>query len=293
MRVLVLGASGMLGFALHRVLHDAGGDIVGSVRGASAPASSWCRDLCYLTNIDAQEFGSVESAIDRIRPGVVINAIGVNRLDAVGGDLRRMFAVNSMLPRRLGAIAATRGFRLVHFSSDGVFSGRSGHYDELVLPDADDAYGMSKYLGEACGPQSLVLRTSLVGRSLQGGTSLLDWLLRQRGPVTGFRHVVFSGLTVDEIASVIGRVLRHKTLPAGVFHLSSSPISKLELLERLSAAWDLRQLDILPAEEPVSDRSLDSMKFRRLIGYEPPDWGRMIGRMKDFYAGLEQRGAAV
>ena len=278
----------MLGFALHRMLHDAGWKTFGCIRSASRPSSTWCGGLEYVTGADAGNLGSVIRALDQVAPDVVINAIGVNSVAVVGGDVQRMLTVNSMLPRRLDFLAGERNFRLVHFSSDGVFSGRVGNYDEHAVPDADDPYGVSKFLGEPGGPQSLVLRTSLIGRSLQSGQGLLDWLLRQHGTVTGFTRVIFSGLTVDEIGAVIDRMLRQGALPSGVHHLSGNAISKFDLIRKLSAAWGMHDLDVQPSDSPVCDRSLDSRRLRHLIGYVPPDWDKMITTMKEFYAGLDQ-----
>ena len=278
----------MLGFALHRILQDSGWETFGCVRSNVRSSHPWCRGLEYVTHVDAENFPSVTRALAQVEPDVVINAMGVNSLAAVDGDFHRMLAVNAVLPRRLDCLAGEGKFFFVHFSSDGVFSGRDGNLDEHAVPDADDPYGVSKFLGEPGGSRSLVLRTSLIGRSLCGGQSLLDWLLRQRGTVAGFTRVIFSGLTVDEIGSVINGMLQQGPLPSGVHHLSGNAISKFDLIKKLAAAWGMHDLEVRPSDSPVCDRSLDSRRLRHLIGYVPPDWDRMIEKAKDFYAGLDQ-----
>jgi len=284
----------MLGFALHRVLHDTGWEVTGTVRGPSPPANRWCRGLSYHGGVDVEDWSSVICALERNRPAVVINAVAATKFEVVAGDIARALAVNSMFPRRLDSVAGPLGFYLIHFSSDGVFSGRSGNCDERCLPDATDLYGMSKYLGEPVGARSLVLRTSIVGLGLGGGRSLLDWVLRQRGTIRGFRRAIFSGLPANEIASIIGgRILPREPLLTGLYNLSSDPISKFELLELVRAAWRMDDLRILPEDEPVVDRSLDSRVIRSSLHYRPPAWPDLVSGMREFYAGLDGWGPAT
>src|SRR5262249_32316179 len=116
--------------------------------------------------------------------------------------------INSLLPHRLALVCAAAGARLVHLSTDCVFSGRKGAYTESDPPDADDLYGRSKYLGEVASPGCLTLRTSIIGRELSRKTGLLEWLLSQRGAtVKGFRSAIFSGFTTHEMGRIIERLL--------------------------------------------------------------------------------------
>jgi dTDP-4-dehydrorhamnose reductase len=275
----------MLGFALHRVLHDVGYDVAGTVRTDRNPASAWCAGLRYETGVDVTDFGRLERAIQRRGATVVINATGVNRGDA---DVRQLLAINSMFPRRLDAAAVELGVeQFVHFSTDGVFRGTTGGYDESSIPDTIEPYGMSKFLGEPVGTRSLVIRTSLLGRALCGGASLVDWLLRQRGAVRGYRRAIFSGVPVNEVAAALDRILRLPAPLTGVHHLSAAPIAKYEVLELVRRAWHLDDVTIVPDDSVVIDRSLDSRRLRDAIGYQPSPWPEMIARMHAFYEALD------
>ena len=134
---------------------------------------------------------------------------------------------------------------------------------------------------------ALVIRTSLLGRALDGGSSLVDWLLRQRAPVRGYCRAVFSGLPVNEVAVVVDRILRRPVPLVGVHHLSAAPIAKYEVLELVRRAWQLDHVTIVPDDSVVIDRSLDSRRLRQAIGYEPLPWPELIARMHGFYEALD------
>jgi dTDP-4-dehydrorhamnose reductase len=276
----------MLGFALHRKLHHAGFDVTGSIRGDAASAR-WSSELDYATGVRIDDFDTVVAAVNRYRPDVVINATGVQSLGAVNGDWAALLAVNSIFPRRLGELCESRGIHFVHFSSDGVFSGSRGNYAEADLPDATDAYGVSKYLGEARTATALVIRTSMLGRGLVGNRSIVDWYLAQTAVVRGYRRAVFSGLPVNEIADVLQRVLKLPAPLTGLCHLAAAPISKYEVLMLVRSAWS-HAAPIEPDDSVVIDRSLDGRGLNEKIGYQPPSWPQLIAGMHAFYEGLER-----
>ena len=283
MRVLIIGASGMLGFALHRVLHDAGHEVLGSVRAPQAPQARGCADLRYETGVDVERFEEVRRCVGTHGAEFVVNATGVKSTGAAAGQRRRLFAVNAVFPRKLGALARQLGVRVVQFSSDGVFSGTRGGYLETDPPDAEDDYGLSKLLGEPDEVEALVIRTSLLGRGIVPNDSLVDWFLARREPVRGYRRSIFSGLPVDEIARIFaGHVLPRLDALHGVYHVSAQPISKLDLLQLLKAEWGLA-VAVEPVDGPALDRSLDSARFRRATGYEPAPWPELLARMHAFY----------
>jgi dTDP-4-dehydrorhamnose reductase len=179
---------------------------------------------------------------------------------------------------------------LVHFSTDGVFNGSSGNYSESTRPDAEDLYGISKYLGEPTGENVLVIRTSMIGRALSPGDSLLDWFLRQRGTVRGYRRAIFTGLPVTEIANVLARHVLPLAIPlTGLFNLASAPISKFDLLLLLKHAWPDQEVTIEPSDDVVVDRSLCPDRLARATGYIAPAWSHLVAAMKNFYAALERR----
>lgn len=291
MRILVLGTAGMLGFALHRILTDTGWHVVGTVRSKNPPKSVWCVGLDYLTQVYAEDIKTVEKAIELSQASVVINAVG-SKVARSSDEINNMLVVNSLFPRRLGLLTAKLGVRLIHFSSDGVFKGQnSAPYDETYIPDADDIYGMSKYLGEPYGDHILTLRTSLIGRSLNTSEGLVDWLLSQTGRVKGYRRAIFTGLPVNEIGNILSKYILPKLESLrGLFNLSSKSISKADLLRLICDTWSLDRVYVEPDDSVVIDRSLDSRLLMSLIGYNMPLWPQLIASMYQFYADLEKKG---
>lgn len=276
----------MLGFALHRKLHDSGFNVTGSIRGETTN-SRWSSGLHHAPGVRIDDFDTVSAAVNRYRPDVVINATGARSLDAVNGDWSALLAVNSVFPRHLGQLCDSLGIHFVHFSSDGVFSGKRGNYAEAARPDATDAYGVSKYLGEAQTATALVLRTSILGRGVVPNQSLVDWYLAQTGVVRGYRRALFSGLPVNEIADVLQRVLRMQPRLTGLCHLAAAPISKFDVLTLLRSAWP-RAAAVEPDDSVALDRSLDATYLNEKIDYRPPSWPQLIAGMHAFYEELER-----
>jgi dTDP-4-dehydrorhamnose reductase len=166
----------------------------------------------------------------------------------------------------------------LHLSTDCVFSGRKGGYREADQPDPVDTYGLSKLLGE---PESgaLTLRTSVIGPELASSNGLYEWFRSRHGQaVSGYRNAIFSGLTTLELSRVMLQVLESHPTLEGVWHVSSEPIAKLELLSKLNRAAQLG-VTLLPDENFVCDRSLDSIRFQSETGYRPPSWDAMVQEM--------------
>jgi dTDP-4-dehydrorhamnose reductase len=186
--------------------------------------------------------------------------------------------LNARLPHRLARLAAATGGRLIHVSTDCVFSGTTGGYSESDPPDPVDLYGRSKVLGEPSGDGILSLRTSIVGHELASRQGLVEWFLAQAGPVTGYRRAIFSGMPTVVLADVLARVVLPRPDLGGLYHLSSAPISKLELLELVAQRYDCRA-ELQPSDEPAIDRSLDSSRFRTATGWQPPSWPELVDAM--------------
>ena len=184
--------------------------------------------------------------------------------------------VNAQFPPLLARLCGDRGCRLIHISTDCVFSGLRGGYSEDDGPDPMDLYGRSKLLGEVTGEGCLTLRTSMIGRELSGYTGLLEWLISRRGGrVSGFRNAVFSGLATAALSRVIAAVVSDHGDLEGLFHVAGEPISKLELLDRVNRALGLG-IGVEPVDEPRLDRSLDGSRFAAATGIAVPSWDSMI-----------------
>ncbi len=280
MRILVFGAAGMLG---HKVLQRLGRqfDAAGTVRGDAAPYLGLpvLAQTVLLPGVTAEEPASVAAALDAFRPDVVINCIGVIKHMPGAQDPETSIAVNALFPHQLARLCAERQARLIHFSTDCVFSGRRGNYTEDDDPDPVDLYGRTKLLGEVGGPGCLTLRTSIVGRELRGRTSLIEWFLAQRGGrVQGFAKALYSGFTTGAMADIIAMLATRFPGLEGVWHVSSEPISKYELLRIVDRVYGLG-IAFERDENFACDRRLDGSRFRSHTGFQPKSWEAMIADM--------------
>jgi dTDP-4-dehydrorhamnose reductase len=183
--------------------------------------------------------------------------------------------VNALFPQQLAYLAAELGARLIHFSTDCVFSGGKGNYTETDFPDAGDLYGQTKLLGETHHAHTLTLRTSIIGRELSRKASLVEWFLAQRGTVQGYTRAIYAGFTTLEMARIVERLIIQQQQASGVWHVSSDRISKYDLLCLMRKYFKL-DTEIVPSASFACDRSLLSDRFRSAFGYSPPSWDKMV-----------------
>lgn len=230
-------------------------------------------------NVVVQDFDSVVRAVAAVRPGVVVNCIGIVKQDAASKDPLTSILVNALLPHRLAELCHATGTRLIHISTDCVFSGRKGNYGERDVPDAEDIYGRTKLLGEVTNGDCLTLRTSMIGRELSGSHGLLEWFLSQEGKsIRGYKRAIFSGFTTKALSEIIARVIAEQPHLRGLWHVASDPISKFDLLTLLRQVFGLN-IQIEPEEEFECDRSLNGDRFCQATGFRPPAWPDMIEQM--------------
>jgi len=230
-------------------------------------------------SVDVLEPSRLIRVFSEFKPQAAINAAGIVKQRADAKDSTLSMEINGIFPHLLARLCREHGTRLVHLGTDCVFSGKKGNYSEKDCPDPEDVYGFSKLLGEADGPGALTLRTSMVGPELQRKTGLIEWFLAQKGKsIKGWRKAIFSGVTTAELARVIEKLLTTHPDAHGVYHVSSAPISKFDLLTSLESR--LRTgTTIIPDESFVCDRSLDSTRFRAAFGYSPPTWDAMLDEL--------------
>lgn len=282
-KVLVLGATGMLGNAVLRSFADSDHfDVAGTARswGTARLLPEQVQDR-VLVGVDVENPDSLMRAFNHARPDVVINCIGVVKQLADANDPLVALPLNAILPHRIARLCALVSARFVHISTDCVFSGRRGLYVEGDQPDATDLYGRSKLLGEVDAPHAITLRTSIIGHELAGAHGLVGWFLSQKQAVKGYRRAVFSGVPTVELA----RIIRDFVIPDGslhgLHHVSAAPIDKFELLTLVGDVYDHR-IGIAADDTLVIDRSLDSSRFRAATGYLPPSWPDLIRTMQRF-----------
>ena len=278
-RVLVVGASGMLGHEAVRVLAPSL-EVWGVCRRPAGLPDLGVPSDRILGGLDLADPGFADALLSRVRPTVVINAAGIVKQRAAGKNAAESIEANSLWPHRLADACAIAGSRLVHVSTDCVFSGSRGAYVESDLPDATDLFGRSKLLGEVVDRDNAVtLRTSIIGWQLGTPTGLVGWFAAHRDEqLNGFRNAIFSGLTTRALTEVVRDVVLPDQSLAGLWHVSAAPIDKDTLLRNLARhlGWDV---DITAVDEPRIDRSLDSSRFQARTGWRPASWDSMLGAL--------------
>ncbi len=229
-----------------------------------------------VEGVAADDVDSVVRAVALAKPDVVVNCIGIIKQRPSAQDPVASIGVNALFPHRLARLCRARGSRLIHISTDCVFSGSRGRYTEHDVADAADLYGRSKLLGEVDEVDCITLRTSIIGRELAGSFGLLEWFLDQRGKaVRGYRRALFSGLTTPAFAALILSLIEAHPDLSGVWHVASAPISKYDLLCAIRDALAL-DISIEPDDSLVVDRTLDDSRFRVRTGLPVPTWAEMI-----------------
>lgn len=283
MKILILGVTGMLGNAVFRFLSvDKNLTVYGTARNNNVH-SYFSKDLLdkLIINVDVENHDSLINIFTQIQPDIVINCIGLVKQLAEANDPLKILPINSLLPHRLANLCKLINARLLHISTDCVFSGKKGNYKESDFPDAYDLYSRSKLLGEVDYPHTVTLRTSIIGHELSGNRSLINWFLSSENSVKGFSKAIYSGFPTVELTKIIRDfVLPNKNL-SGLYHVASKPINKLELLKLVAETYG-KKIEIIPSEELVIDRSLEATRFNEATGYTPPEWPELVKSMYKF-----------
>lgn len=284
-RIVVLGGAGMLGHKIFQHLRERFAGTICTTRQDVHEPPLERVDLLHgadvISGVDVMDFRALASRLRNLQPEFLINCVGViKQRDAAHSPIPSI-TINSLLPHRLAALVAEWNGRLIHFSTDCVFSGARGGYTEDDLSDAEDLYGKSKFLGEVAAPNALTLRTSIIGRELLQHKSLLDWFLAQNHKtVSGFKRVIYSGVTTNQMATLVGDVIEKHTNLSGLYQVVADPINKHDLLSLIRDAYQL-DVEIIPDEQVISDRSMKGDKLRAAIGYVSPPWPTLIENLKN------------
>lgn len=232
-----------------------------------------------IEEVSAENLLTVEKAFEIVQPDVVINSIGIIKQLPNSKDTIQVLSINSIFPHQLAELAEKYEARLITISTDCVFDGEKGFYNEEDFPNAKDLYGKSKNLGEVSGKNCLTIRTSIIGRELETKHSLVEWFLQNDAEVVkGFKNAIYSGFPTVILAEIISDVIKnHKNLE-NLYHISSEPINKYDLLKLIREFYK-KEIEIEPFGDFMIDRSLDSGKFRRETGFKPKSWREMIELM--------------
>jgi dTDP-4-dehydrorhamnose reductase len=261
MKILVLGSGGMLGHKMVETLQEHYPDVVGLSR----------------KDFDATDAAEIRSIMLRYLPSVVVNCVGVVKQRKLNID--ESVAVNAIFPHFLQGLCYDQGSYLVHFSTDCVFSGKKGNYTEQDECDAKDVYGLTKYLGEVKGAMNaLTIRTSIIGRERENHFGLLEWFLKQQGPIQGHNKAIFSGVTTNWLSGVVATIIGEDRL-TGLYQVASPAVTKLDLLRMFQEAYNKQDVTIVPVDEPRCDRSLSGEKFQQVTRITTPGlWAQIVGQ---------------
>ena len=282
-KILIIGSSGMLGNALLRYFTESDGYYAtGTTRTyESAQLLPTHLQNNVIPEIDVENVDQLHEVFVKVQPDLVVNCVGIVKQLTSSMNPLVALPLNSLFPHRLAQLCAVSNARLIHISTDCVFSGTKGMYTENDTPDAQDLYGVSKRLGEVDYPNAITLRTSIIGHELNGNRSLINWFLSQQGSVKGFKKAIFSGLPTPEIARIIKEYVVPNPNLRGLYHVSAEPINKYELLILVAEVYG-KEITIHEASQMQIDRSLDSRRFREKTGYTPPSWRELIQTMCQF-----------
>ncbi len=267
-RVVILGSQGMAGHIMAEVLDGTGEyDVYGVARQAGK----------YVDAIlDVTDFTALKTYLGKRKPDYVINCVGA-LVSQSKNDLPMAILLNSYLPNFLSKLGNELDYKLIHISTDCVFSGKDGQYTETSFRDGDDNYARTKALGEVVNDKDLTIRTSIIGPELKtDGTGLLDWFFKQHGTINGYTHAYWSGVTTLELAKATVEFIEQDI--TGLYQLCpEEKISKYELLKLFAKVWN-KEIEVLPFEDYHVDKSL--VCTRNDFDYPVPEYEKMLIELK-------------
>lgn len=275
-RVLILGSTGMLGHTLVSYLRSQP-----HIHVFTASRSNQNSADPNAFTFDAKFPLSISKYLQTCKPDVVINCIGIIKQMPAANDPIECISTNSILPHVIAMECEKVGARFIHISTDCVFSGKKGNYYESDNPDATDLYGRSKLMGEVYDKGALTLRTSIIGHEINSKHSLLEWFLSQSESAQGFTKAIFSGLTTLELSKVIVQNVIPRKALTGLYHVSSEPINKYDLLNLIKSVYQ-KNISIIPNNSVAIDRSLNSSSFQQAFHYKPTSWESQIDDLYRF-----------
>jgi dTDP-4-dehydrorhamnose reductase len=282
MKILILGGDGMIGHKMDQVLSVQNHEIVISIR---EKKDLTLKSISSKSKVFFNDFlkDNILDFLVKVNPDVIINAIGVTIRRGSTKNISDTIYLNSFFPHQLSNWAVAFKKRLIHFSTDCVFSGSEGSYLEDATPDALDYYGKTKGLGEVNSKSSLTIRSSMIGPELFNKTELFEWIINNKEKeINGFSRVMYSGVTTVYMSKLVADLIdNHKNL-SGIYNVASKPISKFELLHLINDNFDLG-LIINDDKTVISNKTLNASKIEKEIGLQTPSWDELIFELKKDY----------
>ncbi|MGG2079121.1 dTDP-4-dehydrorhamnose reductase family protein [Lelliottia nimipressuralis] len=284
MKILIVGASGMLGGSLLRYFaNNTEHDVYGTVRDSNAQSKLVSQyNAKIISDVNVHDINRLRNVVSEVRPHYVLNSVGVVKQLKESKFPVQSISINSLLPHQLAEICSENDAKLIHFSTDCVFSGKKGNYSVGDIPDAFDLYGRSKLLGEVDYAPHLTLRTSIIGHEQGSNHSLVDWFLNQSGEVKGFNKAIFSGVPTVYMAELLNKYIFTNPNLSGLYQVSVDPIDKYTLLSLIKNIYK-KEINILKDDSLSIDRSLNSSEFKMDTGMSNPTWHELIEKMYNEY----------
>ena len=278
-KILLFGSNGMLG---HKILQNLSLEYltIGTIRKTNNKLDNYN----LIKNINIKNLEKIEKLIKKINPTYVINCSGVIKQKLEKKKYLDLKNINYFFPLFLDRLSKKYNFKHIHFSTDCVFDGKKGNYNEKSKSNAKDKYGMYKALAEKkIKNNTLIIRTSIIGHEIDGRKlSLLEWFLSTKKNVSGYNFAYFSGLTTLEISKILNKIIKSNKFCKGLYNISSSKISKYNLLQKINKIYSLKKT-ISTNKKFKIDRSLNSKKFVKKFKIHVSSWDKQILEMyKDF-----------
>lgn len=285
MRIIILGSTGLLGNTISKYFFNREKFETFAVLRDHSKIKLFNEKYHqnFLVIDDILDFVDTERKLKNIKADILINCLGItNKYKSMNANqLENFININSLIPYRLQRICYEMGTRLIHFSTDCIFSGERGFYSENDIPDPPDIYGRSKLLGELDFENTLTIRKSVIGHELVSKRGLLEWFLDQENFVEGYKNVIFSGITVLELANLIEKYIIPRNDLRGILNISGESISKFDLLKILADVYN-KKIKIIPNESIKINRTLNGSQFDKLTGYKVNSWPLLIKSMFEF-----------
>ena len=273
MKVLVTGIDGMIGHKIAQSLSK-NFTILGLTRKKIKPRNLGLNKCQLITHDFLTD--NIFNLLDNVKPDIIINCAGITIRRGINDNKDNTILLNSNLPHLLNDWVEINKKKLIHFSSDCVFSGKKGNYSDYSTPDANDLYGLSKSRGEVNSDKTLTIRCSIIGREIFNHTELFEWLYSMKNKnIEGYKNVIYSGVTSIWMGKTINHIIKNKIDLNGIYNISSIPISKYDLLVKLSETFNLN-VDISLSSNIKSNKVLISKKFTEITGINPPIWNDLI-----------------
>ena len=286
MKIMILGASGMLGHMIFHKFIQKGYDVVGVVRKKQHYIPPKAR---YICNENFCHENILSHIFTTEKPDVVYNCVGIIKQKKQAQDPIYSIKINSLFPHQLNNLCIHHNAKLIHFSTDCVFSGQQGPYHVDDTPNPIDLYGQSKWLGEVPNSQhALTIRTSIIGHEYSLGSSLLSWVLKQKNQkIEGYTNATFTGVTTNYLADYVQDIVTTSHHLYGLHHVASEPISKFDLIHMINQQYHLG-LTIKKNTSYTINRCLIDTLLHECPSSTSRSWQDMIDDMHHYY--LQHKG---